>query len=73
MFSFFQTEAIKNQRETISFVFDFIDRGYLLSILVCGNDTTQQKTDVMDEITFLKDLYNRTRKEQLITLVSSSI
>ncbi|XP_063447565.1 uncharacterized protein LOC134727111 [Mytilus trossulus] len=36
---------------------------------VCGADTTKQKTQAMTEITYLKDLYNKTKDNEQITKI----
>lgn len=46
-----------------------LDQWQVLFIIVCGADTTKQKKQAMTEITYLKDLYNKTKDNEQITKV----
>jgi hypothetical protein len=43
---------------------------YFTFVKVCGIGSTKQKRDVMDEIIFLRDLYNKTTRGKQISSVS---
>ncbi|OPL33339.1 hypothetical protein AM593_01205, partial [Mytilus galloprovincialis] len=65
--------ALKTVRQTVSekapVVLNAIKDAVLPVWEICGADTTKQKKQAMTEITYLKDLYNKTKDNEQITKI----